>query len=307
MPLDQRQRAFADRAEADHHDGPADSGVHGPMGHDSSAFEIWRVISARGRVNGRDAVPRSAAASTVISAQCSGGRAASAAAAARERAARAARSGPARAVAGRADQAARAVERAGRQVRGRAGGAARRGRAAQRAGLLGREAEAAVVRRIADQQHGAMAEPRGLARAHGASAPRRCRACGSPDRRRAGRAAGQGRRPGRDVPQPHACRRGGRARSRDERQSVGRQAALAQPLAMTWRSGRAQGRDRAALRAPRYRSRRSLRIVTIASSFPRLARERRQFEARMGKREPALATAPGDVRCAIRSSAAGSR
>jgi len=33
MALDQRQGAFADRAEADHHDGPVDTGVNGPSGH----------------------------------------------------------------------------------------------------------------------------------------------------------------------------------------------------------------------------------------------------------------------------------
>ena len=33
MTLDQRQRAFADRAEADHHNGSADAGVNGPVGH----------------------------------------------------------------------------------------------------------------------------------------------------------------------------------------------------------------------------------------------------------------------------------
>ena len=35
MALDQRQRAFADRAEADHHDGTVDAAVHGPLGHGS--------------------------------------------------------------------------------------------------------------------------------------------------------------------------------------------------------------------------------------------------------------------------------
>ena len=33
MPFDQRQGAFADRAEADHHDGPVDAPVHWPIGH----------------------------------------------------------------------------------------------------------------------------------------------------------------------------------------------------------------------------------------------------------------------------------
>ena len=33
MTLDQRQRAFADRAEADHHDGAGDRGVNGPVRH----------------------------------------------------------------------------------------------------------------------------------------------------------------------------------------------------------------------------------------------------------------------------------
>ena len=39
MALDQRQGAFADRAEADHHDGPVDAGVHGPIGHFQSLQE----------------------------------------------------------------------------------------------------------------------------------------------------------------------------------------------------------------------------------------------------------------------------
>jgi hypothetical protein len=33
MPLDQRQGALPDRAEADHHDGAIDAGVNGPIGH----------------------------------------------------------------------------------------------------------------------------------------------------------------------------------------------------------------------------------------------------------------------------------
>jgi hypothetical protein len=33
MALDQRERAFADRAEADHHDRPVDAGMYWPFGH----------------------------------------------------------------------------------------------------------------------------------------------------------------------------------------------------------------------------------------------------------------------------------
>ena len=33
MPLDQRQGAFADRPEADHHDGAVDAAVNGPISH----------------------------------------------------------------------------------------------------------------------------------------------------------------------------------------------------------------------------------------------------------------------------------
>ena len=33
MPLDQRQRAFADRAKADHHNGAGDTSMNGPCGH----------------------------------------------------------------------------------------------------------------------------------------------------------------------------------------------------------------------------------------------------------------------------------
>src|SRR6185312_9665291 len=33
VPLDERQRPFADRAEADHDDGSVDRGVDGPVGH----------------------------------------------------------------------------------------------------------------------------------------------------------------------------------------------------------------------------------------------------------------------------------
>ena len=36
MALDQRQRAFADRAEADHDNGAGDRGVNGPIGHSLS-------------------------------------------------------------------------------------------------------------------------------------------------------------------------------------------------------------------------------------------------------------------------------
>ena len=49
----------------------------------------------------------------------------------------------------------------------------------QRAGLLAREAEAAVIGRIADQDDRAVAEPACLAQARGAPAPRRCRGCGN--------------------------------------------------------------------------------------------------------------------------------
>ena len=40
MALDQRQGAFADRAEADHDDGPGDAGVNGPSGHFCSSPAI---------------------------------------------------------------------------------------------------------------------------------------------------------------------------------------------------------------------------------------------------------------------------
>ena len=36
MALDQRQRAAADRAEADHHDGAVDAAVDGVVGHEQS-------------------------------------------------------------------------------------------------------------------------------------------------------------------------------------------------------------------------------------------------------------------------------
>ena len=36
VPLDQRQRAFADRAETDHDNGTGDAGVNRPFGHIAS-------------------------------------------------------------------------------------------------------------------------------------------------------------------------------------------------------------------------------------------------------------------------------
>src|ERR1700733_649711 len=50
MTLDQRQRAFADRAEADHDNRPGDTGVDGPCGHNAkSPAAMYWVISAATR------------------------------------------------------------------------------------------------------------------------------------------------------------------------------------------------------------------------------------------------------------------
>ena len=65
----------------------------------------------------------------------------------------------------------------------------------ERLGLLRREAEARIVRRVADQQDRAMAEPAALRRSHGASAPSRCRRSSATDRRPAARAAARHGRP----------------------------------------------------------------------------------------------------------------
>ncbi len=47
MPLDQRQRALADRAEADHHDGAVDAGVDGVVGH-RLLLQLKGVLAAKG-------------------------------------------------------------------------------------------------------------------------------------------------------------------------------------------------------------------------------------------------------------------
>ena len=78
---------------------------------------------------------------------------------------------------------------------------------ASASGLFGREAEAPVVRRVADQQDRPVAEPARLARWRGASAPRRCRRSSATDRRRAARAAGPACRSRPPRPTASPCRR----------------------------------------------------------------------------------------------------
>jgi hypothetical protein len=46
MPLDQRQRAFADRAETDHDEWAGDAGMNGPFGH-CLVSNGYGVISAQ--------------------------------------------------------------------------------------------------------------------------------------------------------------------------------------------------------------------------------------------------------------------
>ena len=189
----------------------------------------------------------------------------------------------------------RAASRPVRADRGRARRRARRARARsassrcalvaagqpQPAGLLGREAEAAVVRRVADQQHGAMAAPLAPRAARAASAPRRCRGCGSPDAPRAARAAAPAR-PGpaatchsRTVPTTRP------SLDRDERQSVGRQAAFAQPLR---RLGEAAGAVGASSSASRARHRRPFLANRDHGHAPPAARTERSSAIRKGSR-----------------------
>ena len=111
----------------------------------------------------------------------------------------------------------------------------------QRAGLLGREAEAAIVGRIADQQHGAVAEPRAASR--GAPHQRRADPAAAPrvvDRERAEQQR-RPRRPGRNVPQPDGAD-DAPSFGRDERQAFRRQAIFAQPLGRLGDSARRRRR-----------------------------------------------------------------
>jgi hypothetical protein len=60
MALDQRQSTLADRAEADHHDGPVNAGMHWPFGHRQRLQRGWSYPcrSANGIAAGQKPVRR---------------------------------------------------------------------------------------------------------------------------------------------------------------------------------------------------------------------------------------------------------
>ena len=175
VPLQQRQGAAADRAEADHHDRAVEAGVNGVVGHWSLLQTRWRLNRQGGRTEqtprgiphgvhefrdegyaalGCGSVTRPATAATSgVRDGCFGAR-----------------------IAPRTPSSAPAHEFAAEQT-----ALVGKARQPQPAGPLGREAEAAVVGRVADQQHGAVAAPgRGPQRmAHQAEPMPRRRCAGS--------------------------------------------------------------------------------------------------------------------------------
>ena len=165
MALDQRQRALADRAEADHHDRAVDAGMHGPLGHRASPGAgrraqtegAARISLARRRGKMTVGVMRRARPARPRPVP---GRPAWCADAERGRAHR---------------QSAASDELQGEQPLGLTGPRHR-----ERGGLRRREAEAAVIGRVADQQHG------GVAGLGAARIARRIRAAPMPRRRQAG-------------------------------------------------------------------------------------------------------------------------
>src|SRR5262249_1694128 len=137
--------------------------------------------------------------------------------------------GPRRLAAGRADQAAGAVERARHQLARQEPVLLVAAREPQVTGLLTRKAEPGVVGRVADQEYGAVAEP--------PSVIERPAYQGAADAAAAvvrvhGQRAEQQRRPGnagRDVPEPDRADDAA-AVAGDEREPGGRAAAFAQAL-----------------------------------------------------------------------------
>ena len=240
VPLDQRQRALSDRAEADHHDrgrrcGHAQASGHGSVSGSAGISESQATEVAphkyRRRRRGEDAAWRRRRGAERLRPGCRGTPA-----------------GPAR------DQAARAVERARRQFETRAAVRLVGPGQPQRAGLSRREAEAAVVGRVADQQHGGVAGAACAARARAASKRRRSRGrATSVDRERAEQQR-RPRRPGRRRARAARYRRRGRSR-RDERQpsSAGKRPSRRRSDGLAKRAGPKRAIEQR-LRAPRCRS-----------------------------------------------------
>ena len=200
------------------------------------------------------------------------------------------------AFAGRADQAARAVERARHEfereqavllVAGRAATARRSSRPRSRSG------RSTARRRPAARRDG---------RALLASRERtlhqrrcRCRGCGVGMHRERAEQQRRAAAPGRDVPEPHGADDAA-VFDRDERQAVGRQAAFAQALGGLGEAARRRRRRSSSASRAATSAGRSLRIVTMATPSRPRTRRRRHFDRVAGKgsrREPA----PGDVRC----------
>ena len=201
VPLDQRQRALADRAEADHHDRAVEACVHRP----DLGRMCDRAHVCHSRVRGQKA--QAARAARIVSWRGRRGDAPS----------------------GRVHQPARAFK-CGRDQLPRqqpiAGIGAGQG---ERAGLVRREPEAAVIGCIAHQQDGLMTTLlRRFERMLHQLGPDAAAAEIGGDRER----SQEQRRPtaaGRDAPQPHRADQPS-LRAGDERQSLRRQSLLTQPL-----------------------------------------------------------------------------
>jgi hypothetical protein len=213
MALDQRQGALADRAEADHHYGPVDAGMHWPLRHISLLQSQKRLISAAAgkRKGSRAGIPRGV--HDYLSAALGGGRHGGL----RDRAS------------GGADHAAGAVERALPELEREQPVAFEWSGQTQAAGLFGGEAETAVIGRIADQDDGTMAEPLRLADraadqsgADAAVAAPRGHGDWPEQQRWLPRGTG-------DLPEPRGAKHP-LAFRRDEAQPCGRQPAVAQAL-----------------------------------------------------------------------------
>ena len=250
MPLDQRQRAFADRAEADHHDRAVDAGMERAAGH-GRALQNGCVLPPND--DGIRSTPRAATDLETPPRHCNAGvvTAELAAWARQRRGAAAARGwprGPARGTIAPRRRRARPArssqaEQAARCRRGRAATARRSARPRSRSG------RSRPHRRASSTAPWPRAG-RGRA-AHAASARRRCRGSGVPDRPRAARAAAPAIGPGADVPQPHGADEAAVC-DRDEGEAFGGRAAVAQPLGGS-RTAARQSRHRAAPRARRRR------------------------------------------------------
>ena len=287
MALDQRQRAFADRAEADHHDGPVDAGVHWPFGHRQCLQERWSY--PRRSANGRDAGRKPPGVHDILPELCGGG-------------------GETRLrnrLAGRAQQAARAFERARHEFEGEQAVALERTGHAQGARSSPPRSRSGCNR--ARRRPGRPRDGRagGLQQARDAPAPRRC------PRLRQSAATATGPRSSAGWPVPHTIFHS-RAVPMTRLPSV---ATKARPSA-----GDRPSRSRCELLRQRSSPKassssasraamsggRSFRIEIIAVCSRPGARPSARCEGVACGDEGSRRPAPGDVRC-DRSSAARSR